>query len=310
MIPDAPPSVPSPSAYALFLGCTVPVRALHYELSARKVAQRLGVPILDIPEFGCCGFPVKSINRYAYLLMAARNLALAEERGLSICTLCSACTGALTEALQEIGEDEKLRHRINRDLFAWTGKRYHGTLSVIHFTRLLYQKVGTKKIQAQIQRDLSEIRLAPHYGCHYTKPSHLYHRVEDPEWPVSLDELIEAAGAQSLAYEEKLRCCGGGVLAFDEPLALAMAQRKLDHIRAAGADGMVLICPFCNVMYESNQKKIEKLYHVEYKLPVLFYPQLLGLALGLSPEELGIRMNRIKPLEVLKKMERRSLSHG
>lgn len=310
-MPHNRPLPPTPSAaYALFLGCTVPVRALHYELSARKVAQRLGVTICDIPEFGCCGFPVKSVNRYAYLLMAARNLALAEEKGLHLCTLCSACAGALNEANEEIREDEKLRHRINQDLFAWTGRRYQGTSSVTHFARILHQTIGKERIRAELRRDLSEIRLAPHYGCHYTKPSSVYHHVEDPECPVSLDELVEATGAQPLAYEEKLQCCGGGVLAMDESVALAMAQRKLDHVRAVGADGMVLVCPFCNVMYESNQKKIEKVYQEEYKLPILFYPQVLGLALGLSPDELGLRMNRIKPLEILKKLERRSLPHG
>ena len=101
--------------YTLFLGCTVPVRAVNYELSSRKVAERLGVDLSDIPGFCCCGYPVKSVNHYAYLLMAARNLALAEEKGLPLCTLCSACCGALTDANHEIQGDEKLRNQINED---------------------------------------------------------------------------------------------------------------------------------------------------------------------------------------------------
>lgn len=294
------------SRYALFTGCTVPVRALNYELSARRVAERLGVEFEEIPDFACCGYPIKSVNRYAYLLMAARNLSLAEERGLSLCTLCSACCGALTEANHEIQEDEKLRNRINTDLLDSVGRRYDGGVTVTHFTRILEKEVGRERIAAEIRADLSSLRVAPHYGCHYTKPSTIYHRVEDPEDPKSLDELIRATGAISLSYEDRLQCCGGGVLAIDEEVALAMAQRKLEHIRAVKADALVLICPFCNVMYESNQKKIEKAFQTEYKLPVLFYPQLLGLALGLEPEELGLRMNRIKPNELLKKVVRRS----
>jgi len=301
-----PEKSPSLSRYALYTGCTVPVRAFNYEISARKVAEKLGLQFSDIPQFSCCGYPIKSVNRYAYLLMAARNLALAEEKGLSLCTLCSACCGALSEANHEIREDEKLRTRINNDLSEAIGKRYNGGSEVTHFIRVLQKEIGMEKIKAQVRSDLSSIRVAPHYGCHYTKPSTIYGHIEDPEDPKSLDELIEATGARSLSYEDKLQCCGGGVLAIDEQVALAMAHKKLDHIRAQQADALVLICPFCNVMYESNQKKIEKAFQTEYKLPILFYPQLLGLALGMEPDELGMKMNRIKANELLKKVSRRS----
>lgn len=292
------------SQYILYLGCTVPVRALQYEISARKVAERLGIQLVDIPEFSCCGYPIKSINHYTYLLMAVRNLALAEKRGLSVCTLCSSCGGSLAEAAHEIGVDKNLRRRINDDLFAALGLRYEGTVPVVHFTRVLQQAAGSKRIAEQVKVDLSSLRLAPHYGCHYTKPSALFDRADDPENPTSLDELIEATGAHSISYEDKLACCGGGVLAMDEPVALAMAQRKLEHVRTQQADAMVLICPFCSIMYESNQRKIEKAFGTEYKLPVLFYPQLLGLALGLEPDELGLKMNRVKTADLVKKIQR------
>jgi heterodisulfide reductase subunit B len=297
---------PPLSQYALYLGCTVPVRALNYEISARKVAERLGLQFSDIPEFSCCGYPIKSVNRYAYLLMAARNLALAEKSGLSICTLCSACSGSLTEANHEIQEDEKLRKRINEDLSQWLGMRYDGGIQVTHFMRILHQEVGEKKIAEGVRADLSSLHVAPHYGCHYTKPSSIYGGAEDPENPKSLDDMIKATGAHSVQYEDKLSCCGGGVLAIDEQVALSMAQRKLEHIRTQQADAMVLFCPFCSIMYESNQRKIEKVFATEYKLPVLFYPQLLGLALGLEPDELGMKMNRVRPTELMKKVNRRS----
>ena len=294
------------SQYLLYLGCTVPVRALQYEISARKVAERLGLELVDIPEFSCCGYPIKSVNHYAYLLMAARNLALAEKRGLPICTLCSSCGGSLAEAAHEIEVDEALRKQINEDLSAGLGMHYEGKVPVLHFTRVLQQAVGSKRIAEQVKVDLSSFRFASHYGCHYTKPSALFGRADDPENPKSLDELIEATGAQSIPYEDKLACCGGGVLAMDEQVALSMAQRKLEHVRTQQADAMVLICPFCSIMYESNQRKIEKAFGTEYKLPVLFYPQLLGLALGLEPDELGLKMNRVKTTELMKKIQGRS----
>lgn len=294
------------SEYTLFLGCTVPVRALNYEISARKVAEKLGLHLSDVPDFSCCGYPIKSVHRYAYLLMAARNLALAEKKGLPLCTLCSACCGSLTEANHEIQEDEKLRKQINKDLFEWVGLRYGGGIRVTHFIRVLDQEVGRERISEQVRADLSSLRVAPHYGCHYTKPSTIYNKIENPEDPKSLDELIKATGAQSVQYEDKLQCCGGGVLAIDEQVALAMAHGKLDHLRAQQADAMILICPFCNIMYEGNQRKIEKAFQTEYKLPILYYPQLLGLALGLEPDELGMKMNRVKTTELLKKINRRA----
>ena len=292
--------------YTLFLGCTVPVRAANYELSARRVAERLDIHLADISEFSCCGYPIKSVDYYAYLLMAARNLALAEEKGLPLCTLCSACCGSLTEANHQIREDATLRRRINEDLSRWLGKRYEGGVRVTHFIRVLQEDVGEKRIAAEIQADLSSLHLAPHYGCHYTKPTAIYENAEDPENPTSLDKLIEVSGAKSISYENKLQCCGGGVLAIDEGVSLAMAGSKLDHVRARQADAMVLLCPFCNIMYEANQKKIEKVQGKEYKLPVLFYPQLLGLAMGMEPDELGMKMNRVRPTELLKKINRRA----
>jgi heterodisulfide reductase subunit B len=293
------------TSYTLFLGCTVPVRALNYEIAARKVAGALDIRFHDIPDFSCCGYPIKSISHHAYLLMAARNLALAEAKGHSVCTLCSSCGGSLAEANHELQEDKNLRQRINEDLYGWLGLRYEGEVQVLHFARILHRKIGAEKIGGKIRADLSSLRVAPHYGCHYTKPSAIHGRAEDPEDPKSLDELIRATGAQSLSYEDKLSCCGGGVLAFDEQVALGMAQKKLEHIHARQADAIVLICPFCNVMYESNQKKIEKVFQKEYKLPVLFYPQLLGLALGFEPDELGLKMNRIRTTDLMKKIVRR-----
>lgn len=295
---------PKNNSFTLFLGCTVPVRALNYEIASRKVAEALDIRFSDIPEFSCCGYPVKSISHHAYLLMAARNLALAEAKGHPICTLCSSCCGSLTEANHELQEDPTLRKRINEDLYRWMGMRYEGEVEVLHLTRILHRDIGIKKIEKGIQADLSSIRVAPHYGCHFTKPSSIYGKAEDPENPKSLDELIRATGAQALNYEDRLSCCGGGVLAIDEQVALRMAQKKLEHIQAEKADAIVLICPFCSVMYESNQKKIEKVFEKEYKLPVLYYPQLLGLALGMEPDELGLKMNRIRTSDLVKKVRR------
>ena len=287
--------------YALFLGCTVPVRALNYELAARKVGEKLGLEFLDIPEFSCCGFPVKSVDRMTFMLMAAENLSLAEEANLDICTLCSACSSVLTEVDKEVKENRALRNQINEGLSV-TNRKYHGKSHVKHFVRILHEDVGLAKIKKMVKRPLSEFNFTAHYGCHYLKPSEVYGKFDEPENPRTLDELIRVTGAQSIPYEDKNECCGGGVLGVEEATALKIATLKLDHIKASGADALVLICPFCNIMYEGNQKKIEKQSGTEFNLPVLYYPQVLGLALGIPPDELGLAMNRVKPREILSRL--------
>ncbi len=280
--------------YALYLGCTAPVRAMNYELAARNTASRLGIELVDINDFGCCGFPLKSVHHETALLLSARNLALAEEQELDICALCSSCTGTLAEANHALQGDEELRERVNEELEAATGRRYNGTIQVRHLSRILYEEVGLERIREAVTVDLSDLRLAAHYGCHYLRPIEAHNGFDNPENPHSLDQLIETLGASSIYYEGREQCCGGGILGADEKTALALPHLKLERAVAAGADAMVVICPFCDIMYELQQRRIEKLYETRYNLPVVFYPQLLGLAMGLSADEVGLPLNRVK----------------
>ena len=146
--------------YALFLGCTVPVRGMNYEVSARLVAERLGLRLVDMEGFSCCGFPVQSVKKYASLLLAARNLSLAEERDLDVCVLCSACGVNLSEANHAFQRDASLLSQINSDLQA-VGKHYSGKTTVKHFVRILYQDVGLDRLKKHISQPLSGLSVAP-----------------------------------------------------------------------------------------------------------------------------------------------------
>jgi len=285
--------------YALFLGCTVPVRGMNYEIAARKVAERIGLHLVDIDEFTCCGFPVKAVDVETSFLMAARNLALAENRGLDICTLCSACTSTLTEVNKALKEDEELREIINEKL---GNVRYNGNIEVKHFARILYEDLGITELKKFIVEPLEGFRFAPHYGCHYLKPSEIYEEFDNPEAPVSLDELIMVTGAESVDYTTLKNCCGGGILGIDENVALKMSAKKLMELKDKDIDGLISICPFCSIMYEGNQKRIEKMENTEIGIPVFYYPQILGLALGIPADELGFKLNRVKPKAFLEKL--------
>lgn len=282
---------------AFFLGCTVPVRAQNYELSARRIAEKLGIELVDIDGFGCCGYPIGSISSRATLNMAAYNLALAEREGIELVALCSACSASLAEARLELEHDE-VRAEAQKAL-SELGLEYHGTARIRHFARFLYEEIGPERIAAEVVRPLEKLGLAVHYGCHYLTPSKAHQGPDDPEAPTSIEELIRATGAKVVPHEYALNCCGGGVLAVSEDTALSLAQKKLDAIKAASADGLVSVCPFCSVMYEGNQRLLEKKAETKYGLPVLYLTQVIGLAFGFDPKELGMKQNRVKPKALL-----------
>ncbi|MFC1717418.1 CoB--CoM heterodisulfide reductase iron-sulfur subunit B family protein [Candidatus Poribacteria bacterium] len=291
----------SPHRYALFIGCTIPVRARHYELSMRRVAQVFGIELIDLPDFVCCGFPLNSIHRKTSVLMAARNLSVAEDAGLDICTMCNACTSILSEVNWLTKNDPTMKDYIKSGL-AQLGREYNGTVEVKHSARILYEDIGVDKLKASIKRDLSGLEFATHYGCHYLKPSEFYGGFDTPEDPETLDMLVSAVGASPVDYENKRDCCGGGLLAIDERIPLQMSRDKLEHVKESGADAINVVCPFCSVMYDDSQRRIERTFGTEYNIPVLYYPQILGLAVGLEPEEVGLNMNRVSTKDLLAKL--------
>ena len=287
---------------ALFLGCTIPARARNYEISTRKIAEKLGIKFVDIGEFSCCGFPLKAVSRETALLLAARNLSLAEERGVEvICSICSACTENLTEMSTELNHDAELREEVNKKLKE-INKEYRGTVKVKHLGRILYEDIGLEKIKRTIVKELKNLTLTAHYGCHYVRPSKIYDKFDDPEMPHTIEELIKVTGANYVPHQKGMLCCGGGILAIADKVSLALSKEKLDSMKASGADAICLVCPFCSVMYDGNQRSIEELYQVKYEIPVLFYPQLLGLAMGFDSKELGLQLNVVKTKELLEKV--------
>lgn len=281
--------------YAFFLGCTVPVRAQHYELSARNVAKELNIELVDMPGASCCGFPMKAVDAETSLLIAARNVALASQLKLDLVTLCNSCTAMLSDAQLQLTNKEF------HDKFKRLGLSYPYEVKVKHFVRMLYEDIGIENIRKSVKKPLNPLKIMPHYGCHYMRPSHLY-GFDNPEIPHTLDELVRVTGAESLDYADKMMCCGGSVLGIDEDLAVTMSNHKLRIAKDQSTDAIVSICPFCTVMYEDNQRKAEAKFNTQYGIPVLYYPQLLGLSFGFDSNAVGLRFNRIKPNAIMEKI--------
>lgn len=288
--------------YSLFLGCTIPVRARNYEMATRKIAGILGIEFVHLNDFNCCGFPVRSTQYLFAETLAARNLAVSEAENLDICVLCSACSAVLAETNHELISDPDRLRKINSHL-KLLGREYRGTVKIRHFTRVLFEDIGINAIRSFFKFDLSSLIVAPHYGCHYLKPSIAHGEFDDSEYPASLSNLISGTGAQNLTLENRKHCCGGAVLAVNSEITYQLASKKLDQATQSHADCMCVICPFCAVIYDDNQKSIEQHVKKTFDLPVLYLPQLIGLAMGLEPKELGLNLNKVKTSRLLEKLE-------
>jgi heterodisulfide reductase subunit B len=284
------PEMPQ-AKYLIFLGCVIPYRVSSYEVSARKVLDKLDVELVEMPEFNCCGFPMDPINHDTMLTMAARNLCLAEQLDLNIMTLCNGCFGILNHVNKELKEDRKIREKVNRYLKE-IGMEFKGTITVKHLIHVLAQDVGFEKIKEAVQKPLNPLRVAQHTGCHVLRPAK-YVGYEDPENPTLLRKLIQATDAECLHYIDETECCGNPIIGVNSEIPLQLAREKLDHVRAVGAQALITVCPFCHMMYDLHQVRIERRFNEKFGIPVLHYPQLLGLAMGMDPDELALKDLRV-----------------
>lgn len=277
--------------YALFSGCVIPQKENAYELSAKRVAEKLGIQLIDLKDANCCGYFLSFIDQLGATVLASRNLSLAEEKGCDLVTLCNGCFGHLTRVNYELQVDVDLLRKAN-DVLGDIGRKYNGTSKVKHFAQLLVQDVGVPRIKETIAKPLTSLRIAPHWGCHIVRPSKKA-RFDDPEDTRLLDSLIDVTGAQCINFLDRKVCCGGPISGVDEKTSFQILREKLGNIKRGGAVAIATICPFCHIQFDLNQLTVEEAYSEAYQIPVLHYTQLLGLAQGFSPDELGLYDNRV-----------------
>jgi len=286
--------------YLIFLGCAIPYRVSSYEISARKILQKLGVELVEMPEFNCCGLPLDPVSHDIMLILAARNLALAEQKELDILTLCPGCAGTLKKVNKMLKEDKALREEINEHLKE-SGLEFKGNVNTKHIMQVLIEDVGIEKIKDSVVKPLTMLKVTEHNGCHILRPKE-YIGFDDPEDPKTLKTLIEATGAECLDYMDETECCGAPSVGVSDKVALQLARDKLNHIKQVEAQALITICPFCHIMYDTNELRIEKMFNETYGIPILHYPQLLGLAMGMSPEELALNELRVDTSKIVKQV--------
>jgi heterodisulfide reductase subunit B len=277
--------------FALFLGCTIPARLNQYESSSRAVLEKLGVGLVDIREFNCCGYPLRNIDFKVFLLSSARNLALAEKKNLHVMTLCKCCYGSLKKADFLMKENASLKKEVNSTLEK-EGLKYEGKIEIKHLLSVLHKEIGIEAIKGKMAMTFKRLKIATHYGCHALRPSEVV-GFDNAVAPSLFDQLVEATGAESIDWPMKLECCGAPLWGINDRLSMDLTLKKLTDGKKSGADYVCAACPYCHIQFDKVQKMILSQRNVNHPLPSILYTQLLGLSLGIDRKALGLEMNEI-----------------
>lgn len=283
--------------FALFRCCPTSVFIKQYETSTDAVLTRLGVGIVNIPEFNCCGYPLKNYDFKGYLLSSARNLCLAEKRNLDILTLCNCCYGSLKHANHLMREDVSIRDDINA-ILQKEGLKYDGNIKVRHMLEVLYDDIGIDQIKEKIVKTFSGPRVATQYGCHILRPREIV-QFDNPEEPVKFDKLVNITGAQSVEWSAKVKCCGAPAWGVNDDLSMDLTEQKIVNAKQSGAEYMCVACVFCQLQFDRVQRMLCERRNRDEVLPSILYPQLLGLSLGIGADTLGIDQNELSIKKIL-----------
>ena len=287
--------------FAVFWGCTIPARFPFIEKSTRVVFEDLGTTVYELAGHTCCpeGTLVKANDENAFYTAAARNLAIVEKAGLDVVTPCNGCYSTFKEASSHLRSDWRARAAINERL-AREDLHYDGDLKILHFAEWLADEMGTGLVASRVTRPLWGMRLAVHYGCHLLRPQPAV-RWDDPLNPTKVESLVAALGARVVDYPTKMQCCGGALDRVGEREgSLAFARRKLEDLMREEVDALVVVCPSCFQQFDLNQAALQRA-NEPLNVPVLYLSEVMALAMGHAPEELGLDMHRVSVEPFLEK---------
>ena len=289
--------------YAFFPGCVLKDTASELMLSTQKVAQALGIELIEIDGWTCCGVSHSGdINPLMTHTTNGRNISLAEKMGVDkIMTVCNTCTLMLRKTDLKLKADTDLKDKINENLDK-VNLTYNGSVEVTHLLWALIEDYGLENLKSKVVRPLTGLNLANYYGCHIIMPPK-YTGFDNWRNPQSMEMIAEALGATSVEYEDRLSCCGFHAASAAEKEVLKMTGKGARTAKEAGADVIVTPCPLCQIQLDDHQEKAKEDFLGDNTLmPVIHLPQLVGLALGIEPEELGLDRHTISAIPALEKV--------
>lgn len=281
-------------SYVFYPGCSLEGTAKDFHQSTVAVAKALGVSMPELPDWICCGSTsAHQTDPLLSLALPARNLKAAAGNTVAVC--CAACYSRLKTANHEIAASAETRRKV-ADVI---GADYDGKTPVLHLLEILARDLGAKKIAARVTRPLKGLKVVSYYGCLLSRPPEITN-FDDAENPMLMDNLMDASGAQALDWPHKTECCGASYSITDVSIVHQLTGEILAMAKSAGADCIVTACPLCQMNLDMRQKDIEQQRNQKFGLPVFYFTQLLGLALGLSPEALGLKSMIVDPMPLLK----------
>jgi heterodisulfide reductase subunit B len=276
--------------YAYYPGCSLQSMAREYDLSVRAVCSHLGIELAELPDWNCCGASSgHSTSRRLASALAGRNLALAEGMKMDIAVACPACYIRLRSAQNEMKQDKEQRDELMR----LTELSYQAKYGTRHMLDIIVNSVGLENLKSKVVKPLKDLKLAAYYGCYLVRPPEIV-GFDDPENPQCLDTLLEVLGAEILDWSGKVDCCGGSLSLSKRDIANQMVTELIEMARQAGAEALVTACPLCHVNLEMRQSGGNG-----HKLPVFYFTELIGLAMGLTEAKFWLRRHLISPSGLL-----------
>lgn len=278
--------------YSVFPGCSLEKGAIGYPYwqSMEAVLKPLGVELVEVDDWNCCGATEYiALNRMAAYALVARTLALAAKTdGLrEMVAPCSACYLNLAKTDTYLTQDTPLAEKVNVALEAGGLHYKPGSVKTRHLLDVIVNDIGYKPIEDQVTKPLAGLRIAPYYGCLIGRPA-FYGQIDNPEYPVTLDKLMRALGAEVVDYPMKAHCCGGHMTQISEASAFEMIRRLVKGAADYKADLIVTVCPMCQMNLDGFQGAMNRYFKTDYHIPVLYFTQMMGLAFGESARTLGI----------------------
>jgi heterodisulfide reductase subunit B len=284
--------------FSYYPGCSVEGMNKAYDKSARAVCDVLDINLAELRDWNCCGASAyMSIRELRAHLLSARNLAIAEKEKKDLVVVCPACLTTLTKTNHYLNEDAGFKRTIASALKA-ADMQYYGTVKVRHLIEVIVNEVGEQEVRSRVKHKLSGLKVAPYYGCQLTRP---FGEIDDEEFPTIFDKLLEWIGAQPVNYPVKAKCCGGLLMMTNEEVGLGLTRTLLQNAVENGAECIGTLCPLCHMNLETYQDSINKKFGTNFKMPILYFTQLLGLAFGFPRERLGINEELIPSKRVTEK---------
>lgn len=284
--------------YLYYPGCSLHSTGRAYDESSREVCAALGLKLSELDDWNCCGATAyMGISELTAFSISARNLAIAEKSGDEVVAPCSGCFVGLSKTNSYLKEFPDVHKKVNEALAAG-GLSYGGGVKIRHIMDVFTRDVGAEKIKAAVKKPLKDLKVCCYYGCQVVRPKN---GVDDAENPTTMEALMQACGASPVEYSMRAACCGGSIMGTEEKVGVGLVGNLMMCAKKSGAEVMVTPCPLCQMNIDAYQRRAAKNSGAKFDIPILYFTQLIGLALGIEPKKLGIGREIISANGVLKK---------